>query len=144
VRADFYHLDQTTVEGTLPALAAKVLAAGQRLLVVSADAEQLARIDRALWEVKDAFLAHGQAGGAHDARQPILLSAEPSPANGATFIAFADGAWREAADGYQRAFLLFDDATIAGARATWRLLGDRAEVERRFWKQQGGKWVEGP
>jgi DNA polymerase-3 subunit chi len=41
-------------------------------------------------------------------------------------------------------FFLFDDATLQGARACWRMLGEREGVDRRFWKQQDGKWVEGP
>jgi DNA polymerase III subunit chi len=69
---------------------------GQRLLVVSADVEQVARLDVALWEAfPDEFLAHGFSGGPHDARQPILLSDRCEAANGATLVALADGLWRE-------------------------------------------------
>lgn len=144
MRVDFYQLSRDPAELALPLIARAALAAGERLLVVSADADQRGRIDEALWtRLPDSFLAHGQAGGAHDVRQPILLSGDIAPANGAKFLAVADGVWRESAD-FARIFFLFDDATLQGARDCWRMLGTRDGIERRFWKQDGGKWVEGP
>lgn len=150
MRVDFYQLSRDTAETALPLIARASLGAGERLLIVSGDDGQRGRISEALWtRLPDSFLAHGQAGGAHDARQPILI-APPSwidsdivPANGARFLALADGLWREAT-GFARVFLMFDDVTLAGARACWRLLGEREAVERRFWKQEGAKWIEGP
>ena len=64
--------------------------------------------------------------------------------NEARFVAFADGAWRDEAFGFERAFLFFDNRTLDAARGTWRMLGERDDVERHFWKQEGGRWVEGP
>jgi DNA polymerase-3 subunit chi len=120
------------------------MAADERLLVVSEDAAQRQRISEALWgRLPESFLAHGEAGGAHDARQPILLSASADPANGARFVALADGVWREC-DGVTRAFLLFPPERIDEARGCWRMLGTREGVERKYWKQDGGKWREGP
>jgi DNA polymerase-3 subunit chi len=97
-----------------------------------------------LWQrVADSFLAHGYAGGAHDARQPILLGAEPQAANGARFCVLADGQWREV-EGMERVFLLFAPERIDGARQAWRMLGQREGVDRHYWRQDGGKWREGP
>lgn len=144
MRADFYQLSQSTVEAALPLIARAALGAGQRLLVVSADQAQLARISDALWALKDSFLAHGQTDQPHQERQPILLSVSCNAANGARFIALADGMWRAAAEEFERTFLLFDAATIDGARTIWRQLGERDDVQRHFWKQADGKWVEGP
>ncbi len=144
MRVDFYQLSRDSAETALPLIARASLGAGERLLVVSADNGQRTRIGEALWtRLPDGFLAHGHAGGAHDARQPILIAEDIVPANGARFLALADGQWREA-EGFARVFLMFDDVTLPGARACWRLLGERDGIERRFWKQEGGKWVEGP
>ena len=141
MRVDFYQLSQTPVEGALPQLAAKMREAGAKVLVVSADDAQLARISDALWAVKADFLAHGPVGGPHDARQPILLADSLTSANGATFLALADGVWREGAEAFARVFLLFDGATIDGARATWRSLDGREGMERHYWRQLApGKW----
>ena len=145
-RVDFYQLSRDPAERVIPLIARAAKNAGERLLVVSADQEQLARTDKALWEMlPDAFLAHGAAGQPHADRQPLLLSQHCEAENGARFIAFADGRWRDDAFGFDRAFLLFGDATLDGARACWRMLGERDDApERHFWLQEGRKWREGP
>ena len=142
MRVDFYQLSETPVEGALPALTAKMRDAGAKVLVVSADDAQRGRISEALWAPKGTFLAHGMAGSADDARQPILLSDSLDAANGATFLALADGQWRSAAEAFERVFLLFDNSTIDDARATWRSLDGRDEVERNYWRQEGKGWVK--
>lgn len=142
MRVDFYQLSQSSVEEALPALAAKMLGSGARVLVVSGDDAQLGRISSALWAVRDQFLAHAPAGGPHDARQPILLADSLDPANGATFLALADGQWRDGADAFERVFLLFGADTIDDARSTWRLLGETEGVERNYWRQEDGRWIK--
>ena len=145
MRVDFYQLGGTAPAAALAQIAQATLVAGGRLLAVSSDDAQLAVISDALWSRTPAsFLAHGLAGGPHDARQPILLAGTVEPANGATYLCLADGRWRDEAEGFARVFLLFDAATLDDARGTWRMLGERDAVERRFWKQDDGKWVEGP
>lgn len=145
MRVDFYLLSRDPVEAALPRVARSVKGAGERLLVVSKDAAQLAALDNALWEqFPEDFLAHGKAGEAHAARQPLLLGETCAAENGARFVAFADGQWRDEAFGFERAFLFFDSRTIDATRGTWRMLGDREGVERHFWKQEGGRWIEGP
>ena len=145
MRVDFYLLSNDTVEAALPRIAKSVKGAGERLLVVSDDAAQLNALDKALWEqFPEDFLAHGKVDEAHAARQPLLLGDSCVAGNQARFVAFADGRWRDQAFGFERAFLFFDQRKIDEARGTWRMLGERDDVERRFWKQEGGRWVEGP
>ncbi len=142
MQVDFYHLARSPLERVLPSICEKILQAGERLLVV-ADPALLERIDEQLWTyAPDSFLPHGR-DKAED--QPILLAEEPLAMNGAANIALADGAWREEALGFRRAFYFFDDGRRDAARETWRALKDRAEVEPRYWKQdESGKWVQGP
>lgn len=145
MRVDFYLLSRDPVEAALPRIAKAVKGAGQRLLVVAADPAQLAALDQALWQqLPEDFLAHGVAGDRHAARQPLLLADSCASENGATYVALADGQWRDEALAFERVFLFFDSATIDSARATWRMLGASEGVERHFWKQDGGRWVEGP
>ena len=145
MRVDFYQLSRDPAEAVIPLLAANTHKAGERLLVVSANDHQLAAISKALWShAPESFLAHGAAGGPYDARQPVLLSDRLEAANGARFVALADGTWRTEAEGFERVLLLFGEAGLDGARACWRMLGEREGAERRFWKQDGGKWREGP
>ena len=145
MRVDFYQLSRDPAEAVLPQIARNTLKVGERLLVVSADADQLGRISASLWgRFAESFLAHGFAGGEHDARQPILLAEEMRSANGARFVAIADGVWRDSEPGFERIFYIFADDKLQHARECWVMLGKRGGVERRFWKQQSGKWVEGP
>ncbi len=146
MQVDFYHLAATPLERVLPRIAERLLSGGARLLVVADDEALLARLDRQLWDYSPSgFLPHARDGGDDDTRQPILLSQSIVAANGARNVALADGVWRDAALGFDRAFFLFDTSLIEGARATWRALADRPDVARKFWKQEGeGRWVEGP
>ena len=139
---DFYHLTASPLERVLPSVAEKVVAGGERLLVV-AEPDQLARLDELLWSyARDSFLPHGREQAQS---QPVLLSAEPEAANGATAIALADGRWRDEALGFARAFYFFDDAGRDSARDAWRALKAKPDVEARYWKQdERGKWVQGP
>lgn len=142
MRVDFYQLGQGGAEGALPLIARNTLKLGERLLVVSADADLAQRLSQALWALKDSFLAHGLAGGPHDARQPVLLADVPDATNGARYIAMADGRWLDEALEYERAFLLFDNASIDDARGVWRSLGSHAGLERNFWRQEDGRWIK--
>ncbi|MCM8556966.1 DNA polymerase III subunit chi [Sphingomicrobium sp. GRR-S6-50] len=128
----------------LAAIAGKLAEQGERLLLVSEDEAQLASLDRILWEEggKTSFLAHGIEGQGRDADQPVLLSTRMIAANSARNVALADGSWRAAALDYERAFMLFDDSTIAGAREAWKSLGDTEGVERHYWAREEGKWVQ--
>lgn len=143
MRVDFYQLSRDPAEVALPLIARKVVADGGRLLVVSGDAGQRDRISRALWSAgPEAFLAHGQAGEGDEQRQPILLSEQPEPTNGAAFLAITDGQWREGAQPFARTFYMFDDDAVEQARQVWRDLRGREGVEHFYWKQDGGRWVQ--
>jgi DNA polymerase-3 subunit chi len=142
VQVDFYQLGGSAPEQVIASLADKVLGADGRLLIIAADEAYLARLDRMLWDQgPSSFLPHGIAGGADDARQPILLSTSPDAPNLARNMLIADGEWRDAALTYDRSFYLFDNDTLEGARFAWKLLAGREGVERRYWAQEKGKWV---
>ena len=127
----------------IAAIAGKLLGDGQRLLVVAADEGLLARLDRQLWDQGAAsFLPHGLVGGQDDTAQPILLSTGTDAPNLARNLLIADGEWREAALAYDRAFYLFDEATLEGARLAWKLLAGREGVERNYWALEDGRWTK--
>lgn len=143
MRVDFYQFGAAQPDSVIAAIAGKLLDDGQRLLVVANDEGLLARLDRQLWDQGAAsFLPHGLVGGGDDAAQPILLSAGTDAPNLARNMLIADGEWREAALAYDRAFYLFDAATLDGARLAWKLLAGREGVERNYWALEEGKWVK--
>lgn len=143
MQVDFYQLTRDPAEKVLPAIAQRVLDDGGRLLIVSDDMAQLDAISAALWTAKpDSFLAHAKGGEGNDTLQPILLSSDMDAANGARFVAIADGNWRDVGAGVDRIFYLFPPDRTDTARTAWRNLGE--ESARRYWKQDGGKWRQGP
>jgi DNA polymerase-3 subunit chi len=143
MQVDFYQLAGTPPEQVIASLAEKILGGDGRLLIVAGDEAYLARLDRMLWDQGPAsFLPHGVAGGADDARQPILLSTSPDAPNLARNMLIADGEWRDAALTYDRSFYLFDNSTLEGARLAWKLLAGREGVDRRYWAQIDGRWKQ--
>lgn len=144
MRVDFYLLESGGPDLALAPLAAKVLEAGGRLLVVAGEAEQREALSRALWSYRpESFLANGVAGGEADARQPILISGAMTADNGARYLALADGVWREPGEGdFERILLVFGEAGRMAARETWRLLKGREGWACHFWRREGGRWVQ--
>jgi DNA polymerase-3 subunit chi len=143
MQVDFWQLSRDPVERVVALIAERTRGSGEKLLVVAEDEAARAAIGRALWEAKpEAFLANGEAAAPRAARQPILLSETCEAANGARYVVLADGGWREGAEGFERAFLLFGEAGIEAARATWRQFDGREDVERSYYAQEDGKWVK--
>jgi DNA polymerase III subunit chi len=145
MRIDFYHLGAVSLDRVLPAICEKLVAAGERLLIVTEEG-RVAALDRQLWSyAPESFLPHGAAGGPREAAQPVLVASEVTAPNQARNIALADGQWRDEALGFDRVFYFFDGATIDQARSSWRQLKEREGAERHYWKQdERGRWVEGP
>ena len=142
MKVDFWQLSRDPAEKVCALIAQRVLDQGDRLLIVSKDPDQRDLISRALWAAgPETFLANGDAEDDGAERQPILISERPEAANGASHVIFADGKFRETA-GFERSFLLFDDATVEEARGTWRSLGEANDLEKSVFRQDGGKWVK--
>ena len=144
-RVDFYQLSRDPVDVTVAKLARKVLQAGERLVVVSAEAAQREHLSKILWEQGGAaFLAHGMAEAPHAARQPILLVDACETPNGARMALIADGQWREEALRFDRVLLLFDGAQRDAAADLWRRFAQDETVDNRINKQdENGTWREG-
>ena len=140
----FYHLERSTLDQVLPGLLEKTLQKGWRALVRAGDSGTADDLDEMLWAYRpDSFLPHAEAGGAHDADQPVLIAPAVEAANGARFVALADGVWRDEALGFDRALHFFDGDSVEAARLAWKGLSDRDGVERRYWKQdERGRWQQ--
>jgi DNA polymerase-3 subunit chi len=142
MQLDFWQRSEGSVERVVCQIAARAREAGDRLLVIDGDAARRETTSRALWEEKaEAYLANGHAAEPHAARQPILISDRCDPANGARLAVVADGQWRAEALEFERTIFLFDEATLEAARVVWRELGERDGLERRYFAQEGGKWI---
>ncbi|MGN5374096.1 DNA polymerase III subunit chi [Sphingomonas hankookensis] len=143
MKVDFYHLTRSPLDRVLPRIAQRLHDDGERLLLLSDDPGQRRHLDLLLWTyAPDSFLPHAEAGAGDDALQSVLIASEPTDVNAARNIAIVDGRWRDDALTYDRAFHFFGEDHIAPARAAWKGLADREDVERRYWRQGDGGWEQ--
>ena len=144
-KAMFYHLTRTPLEATLPLLLERALAAGWRVAVRGRDPARMDWLDERLWlGPAETFLAHGCAGGPHDALQPVLLTTEEALPNGADCLLAVDGAGVEAAEveRLERVGILFDGhdpEALLHARGQWKALTNAGAVAE-YWSQESGGW----
>jgi len=143
MKVDFYHLTRSPLDRVLPRIAQRLHDDGERLLLLSGDADQRRHLDMLLWTyAPDSFLPHAEAGAGDDSLQSVLIAPEPTDANAARHVAIVDGRWRDDALTFDRAFHFFGEDHIAAARAAWKGLADRDDVERRYWRQGDGGWEQ--
>lgn len=145
----FYHLKQSGIPETLRKLFVPAQARGWRILVRGQDPQRMQALDENLWlGPDDAFLAHGLAGGAHDAMQPILLShagpSDPPLSDDPECVMSIDGAAVTAAEIRARArvCILFDGHDMMAedhARKQWVALVAEG-VEAQYWSDESGRW----
>jgi DNA polymerase-3 subunit chi len=137
----FYHLTRSTLAQALPPLLVRTLAAGQRALVLGSSAAGLDALSAALW-AQPAWLPHGTPADGDADLQPIWLSAEAQPLNGARYLFLVDGAETDCIKEYDRVFDLFDgnnpDA-VAAARLRWKSSKDAAHT-LAYWQQTDSSW----
>lgn len=139
----FYHLTRTGPDKALPQLLGRTLAAGQRAIVLCADAERVTALDAALWQCAEPdWLPHGTAADGDADLQPIWLTTEDAAPNGARFLFLLDGARSERFDDYDRVFDLFDgneEAAVQAARERWRAAKDAGHAPT-YWQQSAKGW----
>ncbi len=137
----FYHLTRSTLAQALPPLLVRTLAAGERALVVGSDVAGLEALSAALW-AQPAWLPHGTAADGDADLQPIWLSVEAEPLNGARYLFLVDGAATDRVKNYDRVFDLFDgnnpDAASA-ARLRWKTSKDAGHT-LTYWQQTASSW----
>ncbi|HVY89605.1 MAG TPA: DNA polymerase III subunit chi [Hyphomonadaceae bacterium] len=139
----FYHIEHTSLDAAIAPLVEKCLERKWRVLVVGHE-ETLERLDKGLWTWReDSFLPHGRART--DAKkQPVLLSTEADPANGAKVAVLLDGS--DAEPGlFERCMVVFDggdDTARAKARQQFKAASDGGAVARYFQQERNGGWKE--
>ena len=136
----FYQLNQRRAEAVLPQLVTKALAAGHRLLINSADAALLDRVDVALWDfAPDSFVPHGLASALEASRaasQPVLLASIGDwSVNAADCLVQLGGDLPDDLTGLTRVLFLFDADTVETARARWRTVAKIDGVRQAYWRE---------
>jgi DNA polymerase-3 subunit chi len=136
----FYHLTRSTLVQALPQLLVRTLAAGQRALVLG-PAPGLGALSEALW-AQPAWLPHGTVADGDPDLQPIWLSPDPEPLNGARFLFMVEGAQTDRLGAFDRVFDLFDGnnpEAVAAARVRWKAAKDAGHT-LAYWQQTESSW----
>jgi DNA polymerase-3 subunit chi len=143
----FYHLTRTPLEQALPKLLGRVLAGGGRAMILLASAERRDALDATLWTCGDPdWLPHGTPATGHAARQPIWLTTEDAPPdgapNGARFLFLLEGREAPRHGAFDRILDLFDgrdDSAVEAARARWRAAREAGHL-LTYWQQGARGW----
>lgn len=139
----FYHLTRSDTAQALPQLLGRTLAAGERAVVVGANAERLAALDAALWTCAEPdWLPHGTEAVGDADLQPIWLAGDDTAPNGARFLFLIDGADSARLDHFTRVFDLFDGTdpeAVAAARRRWAA-AKLAGHQLAYWQQTPRGW----
>ena len=140
----FYHLQTTPLDRALPQLLEKILARGDRAVVMASSPERVAALDDALWTYNDrSFLPHGTARDGFAEEQPVWLTTEAENPNNAKVLVLVDGAVADVNAGWSMVLEIFDgnsDEAVATARERWKL-HKTAGHDLTYWKQDDqGKW----
>lgn len=139
----FYHLRTTALDRALPQLLEKILARGDRTVVMAGSVERVSALDDALWTYNErSFLPHGTARDGYPEDQPVWLTTEAENPNGAKVLVLTDGATGDVG-GWSMVLEIFDgnsDDAVAAARERWKT-HKAAGHELTYWKQNDeGKW----
>lgn len=141
----FYHLQRTTLEKALPQLLEKVLARGQRAVVMAGSPERVEALTVHLWTYNErSFLPHGNARDGFASEQPIWLTDVDERPNGAEVLFLTDGATSARIDEYAMVVEMFDGndpAAVTAARARWTAYKDQGHT-LTYWRQDdAGRWT---
>jgi DNA polymerase-3 subunit chi len=140
---NFYHLQRSSLEQTLPDLLERSLARGWRAVVLSTVEERSEQLAQHLWTWRpDSFLPHGTAKDGHAADQPIWLTANDERPNDAQVLFLIDGATSARMDEYTRVCDIFDGIdpdAVAAARQRWKTAKE-AGLDLTYWQQTDKGW----
>lgn len=142
----FYHLQRTTLETALPTMLERVLARGQRALVMAGSTDRVEALTNHLWTYSEkSFLPHGSARDGYAAEQPVWLTDQDERPNAADVLFLTDGATSARIGDYAMVVEMFDgndQAAVAAARARWTAY-KAAGHALTYWRQDdSGRWTQ--
>ena len=147
-RLDFYHLQTTDLDHTLPILLEKAYALDKKIMVKIGTQERVSYINTLLWTYEDAsFLPHGAKADGNAELQPIWLTSGDDNPNNATLLFLVDGADYDIAKlaDFERTFYIFDGNNpeqLTQAREFWKT-AKGSGLECFYWQQnEQGKWQQ--
>lgn len=122
-QVSFYHLTSTPIQRALPKLLEKIVAGGNKALVVTGSEEEAEQLNQLLWTYNpDSFLPHGTMKDGRLEDQPILISTETTPVNKASMALVTNGQIPDNLERFERILDIFDGnnaEAVTAARNRW-------------------------
>ena len=140
----FYHMERSGLEQTLPMLVTKALQNNHKIIIKSAEQNEIERLNEHLWTFDpNSFIPHGSAKDGHAANQPVWLTAEDENPSGADVLILTHGAAHEDLKDFSLVCEMLngnDPESVTAARARWKTYKDQG-FETTYWQQSpAGKW----
>lgn len=147
-RVDFYHLQKSNIENTLPKLLEKAYSTGKKILVKVGNENRVEFLNTHLWTYEEqSFLPHGTQKDGSPEVQPIWLTSQDENPGNATILFLVDGAKCKVDDilSFERVLNIFDgndkDAVI-WSREFWTQLKSQ-DNDCYYWQQDDkGSWMQ--
>jgi len=140
---NFYHLQRSSLEQTLPKLLEKVLQAGKRAVVMARSDERVEALNTLLWTYDpNSFLPHGSKTDGNAPVQPVWLTTLDENPNGAAVLVLTDGAASARLADYERCLDVFDGRDterVADARERWTGYKEAGHAVT-YWQQGERGW----
>ncbi len=141
----FYHLTASPMDKALPALIAKIVSAGNKVVVLSDDEAKIKEADNRLWSFSQShFIPHGTANDPFPEEQSVYLTQEEEAPNGANVLVILGDLMPALAGQMEICADIFDGADagqIEAARKRWSSYKDSGAFDLTYWKQdEKGKW----
>lgn len=147
IQIDFYHLKSDDIATPLAMLCDKVVASGQKMLILAREVHFEA-VSAALWSQKpESFLAHNKDDGEGADHAPVWVSTQPEQNQiQAEFIALTSGMIPPDLGHFKRVFNLFDgsdEQAVHVARQCWKEWSAREDLACCYFSQdEQGNWSQ--
>jgi DNA polymerase-3 subunit chi len=140
----FYHMEHSTLDQTLPAIAMKAWQSGARVMVRTPDKQENSRLNDLLWTFHpNAFLPHGADGDKNPDQNPIWVTSIDNNMNDATILILTHVCVMDNVADFAMVCEMLDgrvDTQIADARTRWKAYKS-ANHDLTYWQQdENGRW----
>jgi DNA polymerase-3 subunit chi len=139
----FYHLERQGIEQVLPGLISKALENGHRIIVKTANDNDLQRLNEHLWTHNpNSFIPHGAKKDGNADRQPVWLTTEDENPNNADVLILAQGAESASHGNFKLCCDMIDGRdpqAVTDARVRWKQYKDQGFAVT-YWQQGEKGW----
>ncbi|MGI4850741.1 MAG: DNA polymerase III subunit chi [Janthinobacterium lividum] len=141
---NFYHLQQSPLEKTLPKLLEKIYSEKMKAVVLIENEEKLKEIDGQLWSYsQSSFLPHGCEKDGFKKDHPIWLTTQLENPNDASVLVVIEGEEIKDFTSFNKCLNLFngyDEEAVRQARTRWQSYSNQGHTLTYWFQDPKGSW----